>query len=61
MGQGTGADKIYLWLRDPSLPVTGGAPLIMSVQIRTGFIGVFPVAPGADPYAFARDPRASGL
>src|SRR5665213_233578 len=67
-GQGTGADKVYLWLRDSSLklrPVAGspapGAPLILSVQIRTGLIGVYPVAPWvvgsstSDPYAYVKD------
>jgi prepilin-type N-terminal cleavage/methylation domain-containing protein len=77
MGQGTGSDKVYLWLRDPSPRVpyvnnqpVPGAPLILSVQIRTGLIGVYPVAPwlvntpisaGNDPYAYVRDPRSSGL
>ncbi len=50
---------------DPRL----GAPLIVSVQVRTGLISVYPVAPwngGAigpnnDPYAFAKDGRASGM
>ena len=79
VGQGTGADKIYLWLRDPNPKLTPvanqplpGAPLILSIQIRTGLIGVYPVAPwivgtpiniaaGNDPYAYVRDPRSSGL
>jgi prepilin-type N-terminal cleavage/methylation domain-containing protein len=78
VGQGTGNDKVYLWLRDPSpkvTPVAGapmpGAPLILSVQFRTGFIGVYPVAPwsvgmpkggaNGDPYAYVSDPRSSGL
>jgi prepilin-type N-terminal cleavage/methylation domain-containing protein len=74
VGQGTGADKVYLWLRDSSLKlrpvansVAPGAPLLLSVQIRTGLIGVYPVAPWlvgsstSDPYAFVKDPRSSGL
>ena len=61
VGQGTGADKVYLWLRDPTAKPGTGAPLILSTQIRTGLIGVYPVAPGADPYLFVKDPRASGL
>ncbi len=71
VGQGTGADKVLLWLRDSTQPsATAGAPLILSVQIRTGLIGVYPVAPwntaqpiaaGNDPYLFVKDPRASGL
>jgi prepilin-type N-terminal cleavage/methylation domain-containing protein len=79
VGQGTGADKVYVWLRDPNIKpaafVTNaqypGVPLILSVQIRTGLIGVYPVAPwgyntmistpGNDPYAYVKDPRSSGL
>ena len=71
IGQGTGADKILLWLRDPAQPnATSGAPLLVSIQIRTGFISVYPVAPwafgtaiapGNDPYAYVKDGRASGM
>jgi prepilin-type N-terminal cleavage/methylation domain-containing protein len=78
VGQGTGADKVYLWLRDPNTKAAAfvpnvqypGSPLILSVQIRTGLIGVYPVAPwpygspiapGNDPYAYVKSPRASGL
>jgi prepilin-type N-terminal cleavage/methylation domain-containing protein len=77
VGQGTQADKIYLWLRDSNVklwpqigqPMAPGAPLILSVQIRTGLIGVYPVAPWPvgssfsvnDPYAYVRSPRSSGL
>ena len=70
VGQGTGADKVLLWVRDPSQATpTSGAPLLVSVQIRTGLISTFPVAPwngGAitpnnDPFAFAKDGRASGI
>ena len=68
----------YLGLRNlvvrfgaDSLPTpTSGAPLIVSIQVRTGFISVYPVAPWNtglpisptnDPYAFAKDGRASGM
>jgi prepilin-type N-terminal cleavage/methylation domain-containing protein len=80
VGQGTGADKVLLWLHDPQFPpppkpqVVGsplfGAPLIVSIQVRTGLISVYPVAPWDpklapsatnDPYAFAKDGRASGM
>ena len=60
-GQGTGPDKIYLWMRDPKPTTSSGAPLIVTIQTRTGFIGVFPVAPGPDPYSYAKDPRDSGV
>ncbi len=71
IGQGTQADKVLLWLRDPSQPAaTAGAPVLVSIQVRTGLISVYPVAPwnggpivvpNNDPYAFAKDGRASGM
>ncbi|HVS35488.1 MAG TPA: prepilin-type N-terminal cleavage/methylation domain-containing protein [Gemmataceae bacterium] len=72
IGQGTTYDYVLLWVRDPSLPSpTSGAPLIVSVQVRTGLISVYPVAPWNpaqpivpgvnDPYALAKDGRASGM
>lgn len=75
VGQGTGAGQVFLWLRDPSLlgqkpPANGtqatvGAPLIVSIQIRTGLISVYPVAtwavPTDDPYAAAKAGHASGM
>ncbi len=78
VGQGTSADKVYLWVRDgatkPSAFVANapypGSPLILSVQTRTGLIGVYQLAPwgygqaivpGNDPYAYVKSPRSSGL
>ncbi len=70
IGQGTQANKVLLWLRDPTQPDPRfGAPVLVSIQVRTGFISVCPVAPwnggaigaGNDPYAFAEDGRASGM
>jgi prepilin-type N-terminal cleavage/methylation domain-containing protein len=61
VGQGTASNKILLWLRDPAQPTPyGGAPLIVSIQVRTGSIEAFPVAPFPTPYRFANDPRYSG-
>jgi prepilin-type N-terminal cleavage/methylation domain-containing protein len=74
--QGLGSDKIILWLREvgPKFPnAVSGAPVVVSIGIRTGFVAVFPVAPwtfgtpittgtaGSDPYLFVTDPRSSGL
>ena len=71
IGQGTQADKVLLWLRDPSQPAaTAGAPVLVSIQVRTGLISVYPVAPwnggpivvpNNDPYSFAKDGHASGM
>jgi prepilin-type N-terminal cleavage/methylation domain-containing protein len=69
VGQGTQADKIYLWLRDSNHkldPQSGaaqvpGAPLILAVQTRTGLIGVYPVAPWTvgTPISAGNDPYAN--
>ncbi len=70
IGQGTQTNKVLLWLRDPSqADPRSGAPVLVCIQVRTGFISVYPVAPwnggaisaGNDPYAFAEDGRASGM
>jgi prepilin-type N-terminal cleavage/methylation domain-containing protein len=61
VGQGTASNKVLLWLRDPAqATANGGSPQILSIQIRTGSIGAFPVAPAPNPYSFANDPRSSG-
>jgi prepilin-type N-terminal cleavage/methylation domain-containing protein len=63
IGQGTGADKICLWLRDPALAdPTDGDPLLVAIQTRTGFVGVYPVGPPSpgDPYQATREGRSSG-
>jgi len=57
-----------LWQFTP-VPVTGQPPLIISIQIRTGLIGTFPVDPTPNPntgyplhpYAFANLGRSSGM
>jgi len=62
VGQGSGGDKVVLWVRDPKQPnALGGTPLLVSVQIRTGFIGVNPVAPAPNYYLYTQDARVSGL
>ena len=62
IGQGTQANKIFLWICSSATPypATTGSPLIVSVQVRTGAIGSYPVLPG-NPFFYANDPRASGI
>ena len=62
VGSGVGGGKVLLWVRDVSAePPDGGHPILVAIQARTGFIAAHPVAPGADPYAFTEDGRASGM
>jgi prepilin-type N-terminal cleavage/methylation domain-containing protein len=65
VGKGTVAsDKIILWVRDSTRPnVIDNDPVLIGIQVRTGFIGTYQVdqTPGNDPYSFARDPRAGGM
>jgi prepilin-type N-terminal cleavage/methylation domain-containing protein len=62
VGSGVGSGKVLLWVRDGSAePPDGGHPILVAIQARTGFIAAHPVAPGANPYAFTEDARASGM
>jgi prepilin-type N-terminal cleavage/methylation domain-containing protein len=61
VGYGTTGGKIVLYLQDYATDATPGPPTLIAVQTRTGFIGAFPVAPGANPYAYAEDGRSSGF
>jgi prepilin-type N-terminal cleavage/methylation domain-containing protein len=67
IGQGTGSDKIILWVHDLSQPTLdapnryAGSPILISVQVRTGFIAVQPVGPQGNEILYTRDPRSSGL
>jgi prepilin-type N-terminal cleavage/methylation domain-containing protein len=64
VGKGTVAsDKIILWVRDTTRPnVTDNDPVLIGIQVRTGFIGTYQVDQTSnDPYSFARDPRAGGM
>jgi hypothetical protein len=57
-----GGGKVLLWLKDTSAEGgDNGHPLILAVQVRTGFIAAHPVAPGPNPYAYTEDARSSGL
>lgn len=64
VGHGTqGNDKILLYVRDSSRKtVTDGEPVLVGIQIGTGFIGGYPVdVSSGDYYTNTRDPHASGL
>jgi prepilin-type N-terminal cleavage/methylation domain-containing protein len=69
IGRGTGGDKIILWLRDLSQPTLeapdpyAGSPVLISIQVRTGFISANPVAlpPATDPFLYTKDPCSSGM
>lgn len=62
IGQGTGADKIYLLLDDITAPPHAAAPVVVAVNVRTGQIGSFPVdTSGSDPFSFAKTGRSSGM
>jgi hypothetical protein len=57
VGRGTvSSDKIILWVRDSTKPnATDNDPVLISVQVRTGFIGSYEVdQTGGDPYSTDR-------
>lgn len=64
---GLSGRDIRLWVVDttqqgftPGAASFQGEPLIVTVAIRTGMIGIQSVAPGANPYAFSQDGKSSG-
>lgn len=66
IGTGTTNSQIILWVRDVTrnsnpANVLDGDPLLVTIQPRTGFVATHPVSSGADPYAFAKDARSSGM
>lgn len=61
VGQGTGAGKVVLWVQDNNQLQTPGQPTLIAIDVRSGFIGAFPVAPGSDPYAYTESGAPSGL
>jgi hypothetical protein len=64
IGQGTGASRVVLYVRDVSRdsPLDGD-PTLVTIYSRTGFIGAHPVnaTDPANAYLFTRDGRSSGL
>jgi hypothetical protein len=71
IGQGTTRDRIILFVRDVSLDAPSnpgepfpGEPILISIDVRTGFISAHPVNPDGnfnDMYRFTRDGRGSGI
>jgi hypothetical protein len=63
-GQGSGADKIILWVEDTE-PIAHlrVPPVLLTINIRTGMIGAYPVllSPNPDPYASTKTGRSSGM
>lgn len=51
---------ICLYVRDVNAAATA-APALIAIQGRSGLVGAHPVAAGADPYLYAKDPRSSGM
>jgi prepilin-type N-terminal cleavage/methylation domain-containing protein len=62
IGSAGGNDKIVLWVRDVSLSSpTEGAPTLVVLYARTGFIAAHPVdRTSGDYYSFTKDGRSSG-
>ena len=61
ISRGVSVDKIHLWVRAPNevTPVGVGAeflgdPTLVSIFVRTGFVGAFPPARTATPYSLVR-------
>jgi prepilin-type N-terminal cleavage/methylation domain-containing protein len=63
VGRGTSTEAIYLWVRDTSLNLFEGDNTLVVVYVRTGMAAAYQVndTQGQDPYAFAKNGRASGL
>jgi hypothetical protein len=65
VGRGTNTgNSIILWVRDSTqTDPTANAPVLIGIQVRTGFVGTYQVDTTTpnDPYSFTRDPRASGM
>jgi prepilin-type N-terminal cleavage/methylation domain-containing protein len=54
--------KVVLWLRDAAATLPDlGAPSLLAISLRTGFVAAYDVAPGANPYQYTENGRASGL
>ncbi|MCI0456978.1 MAG: type II secretion system GspH family protein [Gemmataceae bacterium] len=65
IGRGSGADSIYLWVRDETLPLYEGDNTIVVIHTRSGALAAHPVdqagKSGGDPYSLTKDGRASGI
>jgi prepilin-type N-terminal cleavage/methylation domain-containing protein len=61
VGQGTGAGKVVLYVQDNNQLQTPGQPTLISIDVRSGFIGAFPVAPPPDIYQYTESGAPGGL
>jgi len=65
IGANAGSGKLLMIVHDlfanPTTSFDSNRAGIVGVQSRTGFIGAYSVAPGADPFAFVESGRESGL
>jgi prepilin-type N-terminal cleavage/methylation domain-containing protein len=64
IGAASGNKPIILWVRDAAQDDNDPAkanPTLIAIYPRSGLIAAHPVAPGADPYQYARDGHSSGL
>ncbi len=66
VGANAGSGKVLMIVHDLFANPAGASfdanrAGIVGVQARTGFIGAYSVAPGADPFAFVESGRESGI
>jgi prepilin-type N-terminal cleavage/methylation domain-containing protein len=69
VGQAASSGKVLLWARDATVPspVEGdspsiqGNPTLVSIQVRTGFIGSYPVLPNTDAKTYPAQFYAAAL
>ena len=61
VGTNAGNGKILMMVYDTTQTYDSNKAGIVGVQSRTGFIGAYSVAAGADPFLYAEEGRTSGL
>ncbi len=62
IGQGTGAGKVILYVQDYNPVGNPGEPTLIVIDVRSGFIGAFPVGPpGQDPFYYTYTGAPGGL
>jgi hypothetical protein len=62
VGANAGNAKVFLFIHDVTMnPFDINKTGLVGIQSRTGFIGAYSVAPGADPFVYAELGRGSGL
>jgi prepilin-type N-terminal cleavage/methylation domain-containing protein len=61
IGQSTSGGKIILYVRDNSAVNQPAPPVLIVINTRTGAVGAYDVASGADPNLFTEDGRSGGM